>query len=136
LAKKDAASSSECRFLSDFTNLDVQGTREVFNPFFKLDCKFCYFFTCDPFQKTNNGVLAFDGCHDTPIEILHVFLLGVVKYLVRLFMKKLTPAQILECTARYWSFDPGALNIPLMQPEYLTKHYNNFIGKDFKVVLL
>jgi hypothetical protein len=27
LAKKDAASSSERRFLADFTNLDVQGTR-------------------------------------------------------------------------------------------------------------
>jgi hypothetical protein len=40
LAKKDAASSSERCFLAEFTNLDVQGTQEVFNPFFKLDCKF------------------------------------------------------------------------------------------------
>jgi hypothetical protein len=50
-------------------------------------------------------------------------------------MKGLPLAQLSECAARYRSFDAGALNIPSMQPEYLTKHYGNFIGKDFKVVL-
>ena len=50
-------------------------------------------------------------------------------------MKKLSPAQIPEVMARYWVFDTASINIPPLQPHYLTKHYANFIGKDFKIVL-
>jgi hypothetical protein len=37
--------------------------------------------------------LGFDMVKDTPVEILHVFLLGIVKYLFTDFMSKLNEAQ-------------------------------------------
>ncbi|PLW07682.1 hypothetical protein PCASD_22815 [Puccinia coronata f. sp. avenae] len=117
LAKGDSATAAELEFLKEFSisNLGLEDTPAVFNPFFQLS--------------------GFDGCQDTPIEILHVFLLGVVKYLVRAFMKGLSAAQLQDVMAKYRLFDVGALNIPSIQPQYLTKHYANFIGKDFKIVL-
>ncbi|PLW40501.1 hypothetical protein PCASD_08833 [Puccinia coronata f. sp. avenae] len=115
LSKKDAATSPEREFLEQFTNVSIKDTPSMFNPFFQLD--------------------SFDGCLDTPVEALHFFLLGIVKYLVCDFMKQLAPADIPEVVARYQLFDTGSLNIPSLQPHYLTRHYANFIGKDFKVVL-
>ncbi|OAV86099.1 hypothetical protein PTTG_30083 [Puccinia triticina 1-1 BBBD Race 1] len=114
--KKKEATRAELKFLLDHGKLDSKRQKTIFNSFFELDA-------------------GFDGCLDTPVEVLHVFLLGVVKYLVRAFMKALAPAQIPKVTARYQSFDTNALNIPSLQPRYLTRHYSNFIGKDFKIVL-
>ncbi|OAV86382.1 hypothetical protein PTTG_29941 [Puccinia triticina 1-1 BBBD Race 1] len=72
---------------------------------------------------------------DTPVEILHVFLLGVVKYMVGDFMRSLAPKQKPLVKARYQSFNIDGLNIASMQAEYLTRHFANFIGKDFRIVL-
>ncbi|OAV87109.1 hypothetical protein PTTG_29571, partial [Puccinia triticina 1-1 BBBD Race 1] len=77
----------------------------------------------------------FDGCLDTPVEVLHVFLLGVVKYLVGDFMQGVQPAVIPIIMAHYQSFSTDGLNIPLLQPYYLTRHFTNFIRKDYKIVL-
>ncbi|OAV96501.1 hypothetical protein PTTG_00959 [Puccinia triticina 1-1 BBBD Race 1] len=115
IAKKEDATLEELKFLEDHKSLDAERQKAIFNAFFEID--------------------GFDGCLDTPVEVLHVFLLGVVKYLVRAFMKALAPAHIPEVMARYQSFNTKALNIPSLQPRYLTRHYGNFIGKDFKVVL-
>jgi hypothetical protein len=80
-------------------------------------------------------ILGFDGCLDTPVEILHVFLLGVEKYLVRDFMKSLTPKQKSELNGRIQSFNTGSLNIPSLQPKYLTTHAQSLVGKEFKIFL-
>jgi len=78
---------------------------------------------------------AFDGCQDTPVEILHVFLLGTVKYLVRDFMKKIKGSQIEDLKAYWTSFNTDSLNMPSHKPSYMVDHYQSFIGKDFKKVL-
>ena len=79
--------------------------------------------------------VGFDGCTDEPVEILHAFLLGIVKYMMRDFMNRLPASKRPELIAWYHSFDVEGLNIPSIQAEYLTKHYANFIGKDFRIVL-
>jgi hypothetical protein len=50
-------------------------------------------------------------------------------------MKGLPAGVVPEVMARYESFDTKGLNVPSMRPYYLTKHYSNLIGKDFKVAV-
>ncbi|EFP85504.2 uncharacterized protein PGTG_11860 [Puccinia graminis f. sp. tritici CRL 75-36-700-3] len=115
LAKKDAATAEEVQFVQGLKNLDQGGKEALFSPFFLLK--------------------GFDGCADTPVEVLHVFLLGIVKYMLQSFMKSLATGVLPEVMARYKSFDTKGLNVPSLRPYYLTKHYRNLIGKDFKVAL-
>ncbi|KAI9624088.1 hypothetical protein KEM48_009166 [Puccinia striiformis f. sp. tritici PST-130] len=80
-------------------------------------------------------LLAFDGCQDTPVEILHVILLGVVKYLWKDFMGQLKPAQLHEIEARWAAFQINGLNVAPIQAKYVIAHYKSFAGKEFQVVL-
>ncbi|EFP78718.2 uncharacterized protein PGTG_04674 [Puccinia graminis f. sp. tritici CRL 75-36-700-3] len=77
----------------------------------------------------------FDGCRDTPVEILHVLSLGVVKYLVKDFMGKLKEHQLNEMEARLHSFCSDALHIPPIQAKYMMAHYKSFVGKDFRTIV-
>ncbi|KAA1078931.1 hypothetical protein PGTUg99_005723 [Puccinia graminis f. sp. tritici] len=80
-------------------------------------------------------LIGFDGCLDTPVEILHVFLLGVVKYLVHDFVGKLSEKQKDELEGRIESFNTSSLNMPKLQPKYLVSHVKSLIGKEFKIFL-
>ncbi|EHS64486.1 uncharacterized protein PGTG_20949 [Puccinia graminis f. sp. tritici CRL 75-36-700-3] len=77
----------------------------------------------------------FDGVLDTPVEVLHVVLLGIVKYLARDFVKPLSETVKLELIARLRSFNCDALNIDSLKPNYLIRHILSIVGRDFKVVL-
>jgi hypothetical protein len=79
--------------------------------------------------------LGFDGRKDCPVELLHVHLLGIVRYLTRDFMSQLKPGQITRLAACYQTFRTDGLNIPTLRATYMTNHFASFIGKDFKVVL-
>ncbi|OAV96041.1 hypothetical protein PTTG_02286 [Puccinia triticina 1-1 BBBD Race 1] len=87
----------------------------IFNPFLRL--------------------IGFDGCKDTPVEILHVFLLGVVKYMTHDFMKSLKPPQLAGVLASWQAFNIDSLNISSIQAKYLSKHFCSLIGKDFNIIL-
>ncbi|PLW04511.1 hypothetical protein PCANC_27956 [Puccinia coronata f. sp. avenae] len=87
----------------------------IFNPFLKLK--------------------GFDGTRDTPVEHLHVVLLGVVKYLVRDFMTSLKGKQLEQLEAAWQAFNIDSLNISSIQANYLVHHYSSLVGKDFKIVL-
>ncbi|POV96124.1 hypothetical protein PSTT_15817 [Puccinia striiformis] len=80
-------------------------------------------------------LIGFDGCLDTPVEILHVFLLGIVKYLVHDFVSKLSDTQKAELEGRIESFNTSSLNMPMLQPIYLVTHVKSLIGKEFKIFL-
>ncbi|KAI7935852.1 hypothetical protein MJO28_016723 [Puccinia striiformis f. sp. tritici] len=76
----------------------------------------------------------FDGCKDSPVEILHVVQLGVVKYLVAAFMINFKDKDALKLKLQaYWnSFNTESLNIPYLKPAYMVTHWASFIGKDYK----
>ncbi|POW11185.1 hypothetical protein PSTT_05423 [Puccinia striiformis] len=81
---------------------------------------------------------SFDGCLDTPVEILHVFQLGPVKYLLADFMiSTFKGKETLKLKLQgYWnSFNTEALNIPSLRPEYMVTHWKSFTGKEFKKVV-
>ncbi|OAV95271.1 hypothetical protein PTTG_09104 [Puccinia triticina 1-1 BBBD Race 1] len=115
IGKASEATPAEADFLQNLENTAKISTKSLFNTFFEL--------------------AGFDGCRDTPVEVLHVFLLGVVKYMVQDFMRNLRPSEKPLIQARYRSFNIDGLNIPSMQADYLTRHFANFIGKDFRIVV-
>ncbi|KAA1078750.1 hypothetical protein PGTUg99_008919 [Puccinia graminis f. sp. tritici] len=80
-------------------------------------------------------LLGFDGVHDTPVEILHVILLGIVKYLARDLVGSVTAANRDELVGRLRSFSISCLNIDSVKPEYLIKHIKSLVGRDFKILL-
>ncbi|KAA1082180.1 hypothetical protein PGTUg99_025472 [Puccinia graminis f. sp. tritici] len=90
-------------------SLAKQDLERLFNPFLKL--------------------------RDTPVEILHVFLLGVVKYMTRDFLKSLKPPQLKRVMASWNSFNIKSLNITSIQSKYWMSHYKSLVGKDFKIIL-
>jgi thymidine kinase len=79
-------------------------------------------------------LIGFDVCMDTPVELLHVYLLCIVKYLTRDFMSKIKAGQTNRLVVRYHSFNTNGLNILSLKASYMTKHFANFVGKEFKVV--
>ncbi|KAA1109490.1 hypothetical protein PGTUg99_010474 [Puccinia graminis f. sp. tritici] len=80
-------------------------------------------------------LLGFDGVHDTPVEILHVILLGIVKYLARDLVGSVPAGSRDELVGRLRSFSISALNIDSVKPEYLIKHIKSLVGRDFKILL-
>lgn len=78
---------------------------------------------------------AFDGHLDTPVEALHVVLLGVAKYLYRDMVRGLSPGQTVLLQGRWQSLNIEGLNISPVQPRNLVQHANSLLGKDFRLVL-
>ncbi|PLW40068.1 hypothetical protein PCASD_11741 [Puccinia coronata f. sp. avenae] len=58
---------------------------------------------------------SFDGSQDAPVEYLHVYLLGVVKYLWGDFMSNVKDNQLGELEARWASFNTEGLRISPVQ---------------------
>ncbi|KAH9808088.1 hypothetical protein DFH28DRAFT_1198469 [Melampsora americana] len=77
----------------------------------------------------------FNGHRDTPVEILHVVLLGIAKYLLRHQMNGCSSAEKDKLWGRWRSFDTSGLNIPPIQPKSMIQHFQSLNGKEFRVVL-
>ena len=127
---------------------------KFFNPFLKLEGKFF-----QPYWKIgrikisiqknfdsliicfpNHWTLffdfsGFDGVKDTPVEILHVVLLGFVKYLARDLHENLTESQKEEAAGRLNSFNTEHLNIPPINAKALLTHIKSLVGKEFKILI-
>ncbi|EJD38038.1 hypothetical protein AURDEDRAFT_72549, partial [Auricularia subglabra TFB-10046 SS5] len=75
-----------------------------------------------------------DPHRDTPIEILHTILLGIVKYIWHHLTTSWTAAQKAEFVTRLQSTDMNGLSSPPMRAAYMMQYSNGLIGKHFKAL--
>ncbi|KAI9626394.1 hypothetical protein KEM48_010454 [Puccinia striiformis f. sp. tritici PST-130] len=99
----------------ELLDMEENELQRMFNPFLKLK--------------------GFDTVRDTPVEVLHVFLLGPVKYLFQDFMKGLDDGQKAELLALWISFNTDSLNIPSIRPTSMVQYSSSLVGKDFRIIL-
>ncbi|KAH9820344.1 hypothetical protein DFH28DRAFT_884841, partial [Melampsora americana] len=92
-------------------SLEDEFGEHMFNPFLRLS--------------------GFDGHTDTPVESLHVVLLGVTKYLYRDVISKLSPAELVTVTGQWQSFGIEGLNVAAIQPQNMVHYANSLLGKNF-----
>ncbi|CAH7687121.1 hypothetical protein PPACK8108_LOCUS21861 [Phakopsora pachyrhizi] len=105
----------DTRLVFNIKKLHEERTQQLFNPFFELK--------------------GFDGHKDAPVEVLHVVLLGILKYLYRDLIGGLSANKKEELIARLQSFDTNNLNIQPIKAKYLIQHYSSLVRKDFKVLI-
>ncbi|KAF7797791.1 hypothetical protein EIP86_008993 [Pleurotus ostreatoroseus] len=79
------------------------------------------------------GMRGVDIHADTPTEILHTFLLGVVKYLWAQTVEILDDNSLLKTfSTRLASLDTSGMQDADLRADYLIRHRNSLIGKYFK----
>ncbi|KAF7349031.1 hypothetical protein MVEN_01424500 [Mycena venus] len=77
----------------------------------------------------------FDAHRDTPVEILHVVLLGVVKYWWRDAVSRQNSKGKEELKARLSSMDVSGLNTPPIRGNTYVQYAGSLVGRDFRVIL-
>lgn len=82
-----------------------------------------------------HAVLGLDPSQDTPIELLHTILLGVIKYVWSMLNSSWSDTQRNLFAIRLQSTDIDGLTIPPIRAGYMTQYRNNLIGKHFKALM-
>ncbi|TRM65621.1 hypothetical protein BD626DRAFT_628781 [Schizophyllum amplum] len=76
----------------------------------------------------------FNPHSDTPVEILHVILLGFVKYFWRDALVRLTKPQLKILKTRLSSFDVRGLGVSPLSGERLVTYGRSLTGSDFRII--
>jgi hypothetical protein len=83
---------------------------------------------------THNISKGLDPHQDTPVEILHVVLLGFVKYFWRDAISRMNDAQKSILITRLSSLDVTGLGIPPLAGQTLVKYAGSLTGRDFRAI--
>ena len=76
-----------------------------------------------------------DPCQDTPVEILHTILLGIVKYAWHNMHTSWAQSAQDLFVIRLQSTDIDGLSIPPIRSAYMMQYKNGLIGKHFKTLM-
>ncbi|KAH7903987.1 hypothetical protein BJ138DRAFT_1019772 [Hygrophoropsis aurantiaca] len=102
----------------------------------KLEKEFEDFMNNDSLEDVINPLLGMEGLNihlDTPTEILHTVLLGVVKYFWGQTAFLLEKSKLLDMfQKRLESVNKDGLNAPCLNAEYICHYKGGLIGKHFK----
>ncbi|KAJ7049132.1 hypothetical protein C8F01DRAFT_1353615 [Mycena amicta] len=81
-------------------------------------------------------VTGLDPARDTPVEILHTILLGVIKYVWHhLHTNQWSDADRQLLAIQLQSTDIGSMKIPPVRGAYMIQYKNNLIGKHYKTIM-
>ncbi|KAF9233611.1 hypothetical protein BU15DRAFT_66415, partial [Melanogaster broomeanus] len=75
-----------------------------------------------------------DPHQDTPVEILHVILLGFIKYFWRDAISRLNDIQKSLLITRLTSFNVAGLGIPQLAGQTLVQYAGSLTGRDFRAI--
>lgn len=103
---------------------------DIYSPVWRIKGVF-KLIDCSTYSPAISG---FDPHRDTPVEILHVILLGFVKYYWRDAMTRLSDDQKKVLTYRLSSLDVSGLGISLLAGETLVKYARSLTGRDFRII--
>lgn len=78
--------------------------------------------------------VGFDPHRDTPVEVLHVVLLGFVKYFWRDAIARISVSDKEILVARLSSFDTSGLDIPTLSGYTLVRYAGSLTGRDFRAI--
>ncbi|KAJ7847525.1 hypothetical protein B0H13DRAFT_2255356 [Mycena leptocephala] len=90
-----------------------------------------------PGDKVNPllDIAGLDPNHDTPVELLHTILLGIIKYVWHILHTTWTEAERNLFVIRLQSTNINELTIPPIRAAYMMQYKNGLIGKHFKTLM-
>ncbi|KIJ35215.1 hypothetical protein M422DRAFT_181081 [Sphaerobolus stellatus SS14] len=107
-------------------------TEEPWNPLLTFKGKSCFTMLINECLWLLIGL---DPHCDTPVELLHTILLGIVKYVWHNVNQIWSDFDRANFVLRLQSADISGMNIPPIQASYMVQYRNSLIGKQFRVLM-